>query len=281
MTRELAEGEVLRVTSGSLVAFETSVQYEVGMMPGIKNVMFGGEGLFVTTLTGPGNVWLQGMPADRMIAEISRRVPGPGIGLGVPIGFGGGGGGDAGTATDTPGGVDAGTAGVGDEAAAAAAATSGAGGAEEAVAATDAAVEADRQATVAASGMDADSQSALFGDAVSESDTVISTTTSGDGTGAPPDLESASSVDSSDSFGSQESTFGDDANFSDQATFSDEPTFKDDVDGGFGDQQQGGGLFDDSKIEGLGGGDGAGDDGEGGQSVLKFIWDLFTGGGDD
>ena len=53
---------------------------------GVKNVMFGGEGLFVTELKGPGRVWLQGMPPDRMIAEIARRVPagGPGLGAGWP-----------------------------------------------------------------------------------------------------------------------------------------------------------------------------------------------------
>ena len=95
--KELREGESLRVTSGSIVAFESSIHYDVQMMPGIKNAMFGGEGLFVTTLQGPGQVWLQGMPPDRMISEIARRVPGGGgIGLGIPIGVGGGG--DAGTA---------------------------------------------------------------------------------------------------------------------------------------------------------------------------------------
>ena len=261
VNKELAPGQVLRVTSGSLVAFESSVQYEVGMMPGIKNVMFGGEGLFVTTLTGPGQVWLQGMPPDRMIAEIARRVPGPGIGLGIPIGLGGGGGGDAGTAADTPGGVDARAAGVGDEASFAAA------GGEEAVAATDAAIEADRQATVAASGMDADSQSALFGDTVSTSDTAASTTSA---SSATPDLESSSS---SDSF-REETTFGGDSDFTDQSTFSSETTFKDDFDDSFTDQQQGGDMFDDSTIEGLGGGE---ESAESGSSVLGFLWDLVTG----
>jgi len=62
------------------------------MIPGFKNVIFGGEGLFVTTLTGPGTVWLQGQPPQRMISEIARRVPGGGgIGLAVPIPGGGGG----------------------------------------------------------------------------------------------------------------------------------------------------------------------------------------------
>lgn len=225
--------------------------------------MFGGEGLFVTTLTGPGQVWLQGMPPDRMIAEIARRVPGPGIGLGIPIGLGGGGG-DAGTATDTPGGVDPGAAGVGDEAAVAAA------GGEEAVAATDAAIEADRQATVAASGMDSDSQSALFGDTVSTSDTAASTTSA---SSVPPDLNSSSSSSSSDSF-SQETTFGGDSDFADQSTFSSETTFQDDFDDSFTDQQQDGDMFDDSAIEGLGGGEEAA---ESGSSVLSFLWDLVSG----
>ena len=58
-------------------------------MQGFKNVLFGGEGLFVTTLTGPGTVWLQGQPPQRLISEIARRVPsGGGIGF-VPV-LGGG-----------------------------------------------------------------------------------------------------------------------------------------------------------------------------------------------
>jgi len=65
------------------------------MMQGFKNVMFGGEGLFVTTLRGAGIVWLQGQPPQRMVSEIARRVPsGGGIGLAVPIGGVGGGSGE-------------------------------------------------------------------------------------------------------------------------------------------------------------------------------------------
>ena len=45
------------------------------MMKGFKNVLFGGEGLFITTLTGPGIICLQGMPPQRMISETTRRVP--------------------------------------------------------------------------------------------------------------------------------------------------------------------------------------------------------------
>eukprot|EP00977_Amphora_coffeiformis_P028059 scaffold34685_cov183-Amphora_coffeaeformis.AAC.39 len=262
--RELAEGEVLRVTSGSLVAFSPTISYEVGMMPGIKNVMFGGEGLFVTTMTGPGQVWLQGMPPDRMIAEIVRRIPGPG--LGVPIFMGGGGGGGADTAGE--GGVD-GVAGSGDETAAVAAASDGGA---EAVAATDAAVEADRQATVAASGMDTDSPSALFGEFGNDSATTASSAS------AQPDMESASSstISSEASYGLDESsTFGDDSGFSDQTSFSNETTFQDGIgDSSFGDSQDSGGMLDDTTVEGLGGGEEASDQGG---SILSFIWDLING----
>lgn len=67
---------------------------DIQMLKGYKNVLFGGEDLFVTTLTGPGTVWLQGQPPQRMISEIARRVPSC-IGLAVPIGgMGGGGDGD-------------------------------------------------------------------------------------------------------------------------------------------------------------------------------------------
>ncbi len=68
---------------------------DIQMMQGFKNVLFGGEGLFVTTLTGPGTVWLQGQPPQRLISEVARRVPsGGGIGF-VPVLGGGGGGGEA------------------------------------------------------------------------------------------------------------------------------------------------------------------------------------------
>jgi len=69
-----------------------SIIADVQMLSGFKNVLFGGEGLFITTLTGPGTVWLQGQPPQRMVSEIARRVPSGGIGLAVPIGMGGGGG---------------------------------------------------------------------------------------------------------------------------------------------------------------------------------------------
>ncbi|KAG7391887.1 hypothetical protein PHYPSEUDO_003093 [Phytophthora pseudosyringae] len=116
--RELQPGELLRISSGCLVAFEPSVHYDITMMKGAKNVLFGGEGLFVTTLTGPGKIYLQSLPFDRVVGEMAARIPrgGPG-GMMFPfmMGGGGGGGGDqdanagaadeaAGAATDVNGG---------------------------------------------------------------------------------------------------------------------------------------------------------------------------------
>ena len=88
--RDLEPGEELRISSGCLVGFSQGVDYDVKMVKGFQNVIAGGEGLFMTTLTGPGVVWLSGMPPQRMISEIARRVPSGGLGLAVPIGVGGG-----------------------------------------------------------------------------------------------------------------------------------------------------------------------------------------------
>ncbi|GMF46231.1 unnamed protein product [Phytophthora fragariaefolia] len=95
IARELQPGEVLRISSGCLVAFEPSVHYDITMMKGAKNVLFGGEGLFVTTLTGPGKIYLQSLPFDRVVGEMASRIPrgGPG-GMVFPFMMGGGGGGD-------------------------------------------------------------------------------------------------------------------------------------------------------------------------------------------
>jgi len=73
------------------------------MIQGFKNVLFGGEGLFVTTLTGPGTVWIQGQPPQRMISEIARRVPSGGSGaVVIPMGGGSGGGTSSSGDTGTP-----------------------------------------------------------------------------------------------------------------------------------------------------------------------------------
>jgi uncharacterized protein (TIGR00266 family) len=77
--RELAAGETLRVDTGCLVAFEPRVQYDIQMVKGVKTFLFGGEGLFFATVSGPGKVWLQSLPFSRLA---SRVVAAAGIGRG-------------------------------------------------------------------------------------------------------------------------------------------------------------------------------------------------------
>ena len=67
----LGPGEVLQVQTGHLVAFEPSVNYDVQLVGNIRTAIFGGEGLFLTTLTGPGRVILQSMTLERLRHELS------------------------------------------------------------------------------------------------------------------------------------------------------------------------------------------------------------------
>ena len=67
----LAPGEILQVQTGHLVAFEPSVNYDVQMVGSIRTAIFGGEGLFLTTLTGPGRVLLQSMTLERLRHELA------------------------------------------------------------------------------------------------------------------------------------------------------------------------------------------------------------------
>jgi len=75
--RELGLGETLRVDTGCLVAFAPTVEYDIQMVKGFKNALFGGEGLFLATLRGPGVVYLQSLPlsrlANRIMAGASRK----------------------------------------------------------------------------------------------------------------------------------------------------------------------------------------------------------------
>ena len=68
--RHLAAGETLRVDTGCIVAFQSSIDYDIKFVGGIKNTLFGGEGLFFAALTGPGNVWLQSLPFARLADRI-------------------------------------------------------------------------------------------------------------------------------------------------------------------------------------------------------------------
>ena len=67
---DLKPGEKVRVDTGCMVAFETTVTYDIQFIGGFKNALFGGEGLFLATLTGPGRVFLQTLPFSRMADRI-------------------------------------------------------------------------------------------------------------------------------------------------------------------------------------------------------------------
>ncbi len=68
----LAKGESLRVDAGHIAMFQPSVQYDVKMVKGVGNMLFGGEGLFLATLRGPGKIWLQTMP---LVKLAGRMIP--------------------------------------------------------------------------------------------------------------------------------------------------------------------------------------------------------------
>ena len=265
--KTLRPDETLRVSSGSLVAMTSDVDYDVTTLSGFKNVMFGGEGLFVTTLTGPGTVWLQGMPIDRMVSEIARRVPtsGGGIGLGVPL-FGGGGGSESGeegavTAED--------------------AAVAGGGGNNESsipnnetdnvAPISDSTIEADRNATVASSGMmtddssspDHESSESLFGDAAyGGGDEPPNSGMSSSSTTSTDDDDSRSTME--DGFFSQPQE-GDTLKF-EEPPMVDEQQFEDD-----------GTTFStyDSNASKGGSEEAPLSDEDGGQSIFSQIWDMF------
>lgn len=73
--RVLKPGERLKVDTGCIVAFTQGVDYDIQTVPGIKNKLFGGEGLFFAVLTGPGTVWLQTMPFSRLCDRIFAAAP--------------------------------------------------------------------------------------------------------------------------------------------------------------------------------------------------------------
>ena len=89
--KELTQGESLRVDTGCLVALSPSVEYDIQFIGGFKNALFGGEGLFLARLTGPGIVYLQSLPfsrlADRIFAASRFQQRGEQKGIG---GLGGG-----------------------------------------------------------------------------------------------------------------------------------------------------------------------------------------------
>lgn len=71
----LEEGQVLNVDPGHVGAFETSINFDITRVKGITNMFFGGEGLFLAQLTGPGKVWLQSMTVHNLAAKIMSVLP--------------------------------------------------------------------------------------------------------------------------------------------------------------------------------------------------------------
>jgi len=84
--KTLLPGERLRVHAGHIGMQEPSVSTDIQMVRGFRNMLFGGEGLFLATLTGPGKIWLQSMPILNLAEEIARHLPSDERGGGPSVG---------------------------------------------------------------------------------------------------------------------------------------------------------------------------------------------------
>jgi len=71
----LKAGETMKVDPGHLAMYEPSVNYDITRVKGVKNIFFGGEGLFLATLTGPGRIWLQSLPLSNLAAKLMQYMP--------------------------------------------------------------------------------------------------------------------------------------------------------------------------------------------------------------
>jgi len=76
LERTLQPGETLRLDTGCIVAMQKSVSYDIQFSGGIKNSLFGGEGLFLATVSGPGRVWLQSLPFARLAGRVLANSAG-------------------------------------------------------------------------------------------------------------------------------------------------------------------------------------------------------------
>ena len=75
IVKDLQPGEVLMVHPGHVGAFQASVGFQITTVPGIKNMIFGGDGIFLAQLVGPGRVWLQTLPISRLAHTIGEYLP--------------------------------------------------------------------------------------------------------------------------------------------------------------------------------------------------------------
>jgi uncharacterized protein (TIGR00266 family) len=78
VTKDLRPGETLRVHPGHVGAFQTSVNFQIARIPGISNMIFGGDGIFLAALTGPGRVWLQSLPISKLAHALREYLPSSG-----------------------------------------------------------------------------------------------------------------------------------------------------------------------------------------------------------
>ena len=72
---DLEPGQQIVVDTGYLAAMESTCGIDVRSVPGVKNMVFGGEGIFNTVISGPGHIWLQTMPISNVAGEIARFIP--------------------------------------------------------------------------------------------------------------------------------------------------------------------------------------------------------------
>ena len=75
LKRELAPGQTLLIDTGCIVAFTPSVNFEIQYVGKVKTALFGGEGLFLAKVTGPGTVWLQSLPFSRLASRVFAAAP--------------------------------------------------------------------------------------------------------------------------------------------------------------------------------------------------------------
>ncbi len=75
IVKDLQPGETLLVHPGHVGAFQSRVSFQITTVPGIKNMIFGGDGIFLATLTGPGKVWLQTLPISKLAHKLMEYMP--------------------------------------------------------------------------------------------------------------------------------------------------------------------------------------------------------------
>jgi uncharacterized protein (TIGR00266 family) len=75
IVKDLQPGETLRVHPGHVGAFHSGLNFQITTIPGIKNMIFGGDGIFLASLTGPGRVWLQTLPIAKLAHKLMEYMP--------------------------------------------------------------------------------------------------------------------------------------------------------------------------------------------------------------